>query len=94
MVAFPEPTILGFPKYIVCGTTIHKTHFFFHWIDFKDLCEINIILVSYSYTYIHTYCIIIDTILQYRLQPLKLSKICIITWTIDINLSMEINEPS
>jgi hypothetical protein len=44
--------IFHFPKYSICGTAVHKTHFFFHWIDLQCLYETNIILVSYSHTYI------------------------------------------
>jgi hypothetical protein len=29
--------IYYFSKYRICGATIHKTYFFFHWIDLKDL---------------------------------------------------------
>jgi hypothetical protein len=29
--------IFHFPKYRICGTTIHMTHFFFNWIDFNNL---------------------------------------------------------
>jgi hypothetical protein len=50
--------IFGLPKYRVCGAIIHNAYFFFHWIEFKDLYETNIILFythTHTHTYIHTY---------------------------------------
>jgi hypothetical protein len=57
------------PKYRICGVTIHKTHFFFYWIDFKDLYKIIIIFRTYSHTYIHTKYQSADILLKVYLVP-------------------------
>jgi hypothetical protein len=38
--------IFHFPKYIIYDTTIHKAHFFFHWIDFNYLLDDLLALCS------------------------------------------------
>jgi hypothetical protein len=65
--------IFYFPKYRICGTTIHKAHFFFHWIDFKYLYRI-INLFSTDY---HTYSLYqsADILLQYISQSLNVTNI-------------------
>jgi hypothetical protein len=35
--------IFCFPKHSICGTAVHKSHSFIHWIDLHYLYEINII---------------------------------------------------
>jgi hypothetical protein len=65
--------IFCFPKYTICGTTIHKTQFFFHWIDFKYLYRItNLFSTDY-----HTYTLYesADILLQYISQTLNVTNI-------------------
>jgi hypothetical protein len=62
--------IFCFSKYRICGANIHKAHFFFHWIDIKDLYEIITIFGTYSHTYIHIKISKSDILLQYISQSL------------------------
>jgi hypothetical protein len=65
-----------FPKYRICDATIHKTHFFFHWIDLKFLYGITK-CIKYRLLYIHTYTLYqsADILLQYISQSLNVTNI-------------------
>jgi hypothetical protein len=63
---------------IVCGETIHKDISFSIGLTSNIYMKINIISISYSNTYTHTYCIIIDTKLNVYYSHFKLSLILLL----------------